>query len=125
MQSADKKRQEDFYLYSNKKSPSEWLRYQTIGKKLSVLNQGWKRSNYRPNPKNSIDIEIPIKEAVAIQINEIKRIYDEEILGKLSEANRIYEEYKQNLYREYEIIESKKIKEAKTTLEADLVTQKE
>lgn len=125
MQSANKKTQENFYSYSNKKSDSEWLRYQTIGEKISVLNQGWKRSNHKPNPKSSIDIGVPIKAAIAIQVNEIKRIYDEEILGKLSEANRIYEEYQQNLYREYEIIESEKIKEAKTKLEADLASKKE
>lgn len=123
MKSDDKKTQENFYSY--KKSGSEWLRYQTIGKKISVLNQGWKKTNRRPNPKSSIDIEIPIKEAIAIQVSEIKRIYDEEILGKLSETNRIYEEYQQNLYREYEIIESEKIKEAKAKLEADLASKKE
>lgn len=125
MHTADKKAQENIYSYSNKKSGSEWLRYQTIGQKLSVLKQGWKRSNHRPGPKSQVNVKIPIKEAVAIQINEIKRIYDEEILGKLSEANRIYEEYQQNLYREYEIIESEKIKEAKTKLEADLASKKE
>lgn len=125
IQSAGKKTQENFYSYSNKKGDSEWFRYRAIRKKLFTLNQGWKRSSHRPNPKSRNDIEIPIKEAVAIQINEIKRIYDEEILGKLSEANRIYEEYQQNLYRESEIIESEKIKEAKIKLEADLASKKE
>ncbi|NLW47521.1 MAG: hypothetical protein GXY86_09335 [Firmicutes bacterium] len=96
-----------------------------IQKKLSSLNRGWKRSGHQTNSKNFVDIEIPIDEAVTNQINEIKRIYEEEILGKLSEANRIYEEYRQNLYREYEIKEAEKNKEAKIMLEADLASEKE
>jgi len=122
---ANKKTQESYYSYSNRKSGSEWICYEVIQKKLSSLNRGWKRSGHQTNSKNFVDIEIPIDEAVTNQINEIKRIYEEEILGKLSEANRIYEEYRQNLYREYEIKEAEKNKEAKIMLEADLASEKE
>jgi hypothetical protein len=125
IQSASDKTQESHFPSSNRKSGSEWVCYQLIQEKLSSLDRGWKRSGHNTDFKNLVDIEISIKEAVANQINEIKRIYEEEILGKLSEANRIYEEYRQNLYREYEIKETEKNKEAKIKLEADLASEKE
>lgn len=125
IRSTDKKAQENYYAFSNKKNNSEWLRYQVVREKLSGLNRGWKRTSHKLNSKSRVNIEIPIKEAVTIQISEIKRIYEEEILGKLSETNRIYQEYEQNLYREYEIMEAEKIKEAKTKLESDLASEKE
>ncbi len=113
------------YSFGKEKNESEWLRYNVIREKISRLNRGWQKPTDTLKADSSIDVTIPINDAVAVQINEIKRIYEEEILGKLSEANRIYQEFRQNLYREYEIKEAEKIKEVKSKLEIDLASEKE
>lgn len=102
------------------KNDSEWSRYQLIREKILTLNRGWKRPLKPSDSNGGLDVDVPINNAITVQIKEINRIYEEEILGKLSEANRIYQEYQQNLQRESEIKEAEKIRVAKIKLESDL-----
>ncbi len=103
---------------------SEWLRYQELGNKMSGLVQGWKQPSNKPSSMAGFDVLIPINDAVTKQVTEIERIHDEEILGKLSSANRIYHEYRQQLLRDLEVQYGEKSKEAKAKLEADLASRK-
>lgn len=107
-------------LNETSKNDFDWVHYQLIREKLFTLNRGWKRPINSRDSKGGLDVALPINDAIIVQIKEINRIYEEETLGKLSEANRIYQEYQQNLQREYEIKEADKIKAAKIKLETDL-----
>lgn len=106
------------------KNGSEWLRYQVIQKKLLSLGQGWKRPTNKHSSNIGFDGTIPINEAVVKQITEIERIHEEEILGKLSDDNRIYHEYQQNLLRELKVKVAENDRIAKTKLESDLASEK-
>lgn len=104
---------------------SEWARYQEILSKVSGLGQGWKKQDNKRDTNNDPEVAIPIKDAVAKQINEIERIHQEEILGKLSNAKRVYNEYRLKLHRDMEYQYLEKSKAIKVTLEADLESERE
>ncbi len=102
----------------------EWLCYQEVWAKISGLNQGWKRPIDTVNSDKGVEVSIPIKDAVTKQINEIKRIHQEEILGKLSNDKRVYDEYRLKLYRDLEYQYQEKLKTSKSKLEAELVSER-
>ncbi|NLY75195.1 MAG: hypothetical protein GX075_07805 [Firmicutes bacterium] len=106
------------------KFDAEWSRYRKIGDKLSSLGRGWEKKNINPNSRTDLELTNPINEAVEKQINEIKRIHEEEILGKLSETNRAYREYQRKILREYRAKEVENLKLAKAKFEADLTLEK-
>ena len=105
------------------KNDLEWLRYQQLWSKISDLGRGWKRPIDKRNIDSDPEVIIPIKDAVAKQINEIERIHQEEIIGKLSNDERIYNEYRQKLYRELEYQYQEGLKASRTKLEADLASE--
>lgn len=105
------------------KNDLEWLRYQQLWSKISDLGRGWKRPIDKRNIDSGPEVIIPIKDAVAKQINEIERIHQEEIIGKLSNDERIYNEYRQKLYRELEYQYQEGLKASRTKLEADLASE--
>ncbi len=113
------------YKSEKAKNDSEWLRYQEIRNKISGLSRGWKKPAHQLNPDINPDLAISINDAIAKQIIEIERIHEEEILGKLSEANRIYHEYRRKLNRDLEVKFTEKSKAARAKLEIDLATEKE
>lgn len=106
------------------KYDSEWLSYQEIWGKISGLSQGWKKPNNKNNTNNVVKVVIPINDAVAKQINEIERIHQEEIVGKLASNKRIYNEYRLKLYRDVEFQYQEKFKASKAKLEADLAAER-
>lgn len=106
------------------KNDSEWLRYQEIWNKISGLSLGWKRSANKVSSDNKFNFTISINDAVTKQIFEIERIHEEEILGKLSETNLIYHEYRQKFLRDIESKFAEKSKALKIKLEADSVAEK-
>lgn len=103
---------------------SEWLVYQNLWGKIPVLTQGWRRPTDRPNLNRDFEMVIPIKDAVAKQINEIERIHQEEILSKLSSGERLYQEYRQKLLRDLEYEYQEKLKASQIAFEADLASKK-
>lgn len=125
-QSESKETSLKYYRFKNEKAKnnSEWMRYQEIRNKISGLTRGWKKPANKLNPNASFDLAISINDSVAKQINEIERIHEEEILGKLSEINRIYHEYRQKLLRDLDVKFAEKSKTAKIKLEADLASKK-
>lgn len=106
------------------KIDSEWMHYQEIWGKVSSLSQGWKKPINKGDTHNAPEGAIPIKDAVVKQINEITRIHQEEILGKLSNNERIYSDYRLKLHREMEFQYLEKSKAIKAELEADLESER-
>lgn len=108
------------------KYDSEWLSYREAWGKISGLSQGWKKSNDndKVNINSVVEEVIPINDAVAKQINEIERIHQEEIFGKLTSDKRIYNEYRLKLYRDVEFQYQEKLKASKKKLEADLAAER-
>lgn len=108
------------------KYDSEWLSYQKAWGKISGLSQGWKKSNDndKVNINSVVEKVIPINDAVAKQINEIERIHQEEIIGKLTSDKRIYNEYRLKLYRDVEFQYQEKLKASTKKLEADLAVER-
>lgn len=125
-QSESKETSLKYYRFKNEKAKndSEWMRYQEIRNKISGLTRGWKKPANKLNPNANFDLAISINDSVAKQIIEIERIHEEEILGKLSETNRIYHEYRQKLLRDLDVKFAEKSKTIKTKLEADLASEK-
>ena len=108
------------------KNNSEWLRYHEISVKISGLSRGWQKPTQKGNVNNNdLGTVIPINDAVAKQINEIKRIHQEEIVGKLANAKRINNEYRLKLIRDVEFQYQEKLNTTKTKLEADMGAKRE
>lgn len=103
---------------------SEWMSYQEIWGKVSSLSQGWKKPINKGDTHNASEGAIPIKDAVVKQINEITRIHQEEIYGRLSNNDRIYKDYRLKLQREMEFQFLEKSKAIKAELEADLEAER-
>lgn len=106
------------------KADSEWMHYREIWGKVSGLSQGWKKPINKGDTYNAPEAAISIKDAVAKQINEITRIHQEEISGKLSNNDRIYKDYRLKLHRDMEYQYLEKSKAIKAELEADLESER-